>query len=158
MASSVSTRRRRTSSEARLSASGLLDRFGAATDRDSKSRSKPDELDLVADELNQMRSSLQKSFATLKESESKYRELYDTMAQGVIYRNENGEIDFDLSLKALSVEGNTQIIGSPEHPDYVHPVAKLVHERKRNGSKCTGGQRKDGHKVAMVVEGGGVVM
>ena len=61
-------------------------------DRTSKSRTKPDELDLVVDELNQMRSSLQESFAILKESEIKYRELYDTMVQGVIYRNENGEI------------------------------------------------------------------
>ena len=61
-------------------------------DRNPKPQSKPDELDLLVDELNQMRSSLQESFSNLKESEIKYRELYDTMAQGVIYRNENGDI------------------------------------------------------------------
>ncbi len=61
-------------------------------DRKPGNQSRPDELDLVVNELNQMRNNLQKSFATLKQSETKYRELYDTMAQGVIYRDENGLI------------------------------------------------------------------
>ena len=61
-------------------------------DRKPGNERSPDELDLVVNELNQMRSNLQESFATLKQSETKYRELYDTMAQGVIYRDETGRI------------------------------------------------------------------
>ncbi len=61
-------------------------------DRKPGNQPGPDELDLVVNELNQMRDKLQNSFATLKQSETKYRELYDTMAQGVIYRDENGLI------------------------------------------------------------------
>jgi PAS domain S-box-containing protein len=49
-------------------------------------------LDLLVDELNQMRLSLGASFSTLRKSESRYRELYDTMAQGVIYRDDKGMI------------------------------------------------------------------
>lgn len=70
------------------------------------------------------------------------------------FRNENGSIDYDALLRGLSVKGDTQIIGSIDRPDYVHPVAKLLHERKRNGSQC--GEREDGCKVALIVEGGGM--
>lgn len=59
-------------------------------------------------------------------------------------------------MKALCVKGDTQIIGSPDHPEYVHPVVQLLHERKRNKSQCTEGPREDGCKVALVVEGGGM--
>ncbi len=72
------------------------------------------------------------------------------------FRLDNGEIDYDTLLKGISVKGDTQIIGSKEHPDYVHPVAQLLHERKRNNSKCVEGGRPDGYKVALVVEGGGM--
>jgi predicted acylesterase/phospholipase RssA len=72
------------------------------------------------------------------------------------FRTENGEVDYDRLLKSLSVKGDTQIIGSKDHPDYIHPVAKILHERKQNGSKCTEGERPDGCKVALVVEGGGM--
>lgn len=73
------------------------------------------------------------------------------------FRDKKGEIDFDALLKSLSVSGNTQIIGSPDHLDYVHPVAKLLHERKRSNSKCVeGGVRSDGCKIALAIEGGGM--
>jgi predicted acylesterase/phospholipase RssA len=72
------------------------------------------------------------------------------------YRTEKGEIDYDSLLRGLSVKGDTQIIGSKDHPEYVHPVAKLLHERKRNNSVCVEGERPDGCKVALVVEGGGM--
>jgi len=73
------------------------------------------------------------------------------------FRNKDGEIDSDRLLRSLSVCGDTQIIGSTEHLDYVHPVAKLLHERKENGSQCVeGGKREDGCKIALVVEGGGM--
>ncbi len=52
----------------------------------------PDEIDLVVDELNLMRDSLQQTFATLKQSEAKYRELYDTMTQGVVHQDAEGKI------------------------------------------------------------------
>lgn len=72
------------------------------------------------------------------------------------FRKENGAIDYDSLLKALSVKGDTQIIGSKDHPEYVHPVAKLLYERKRNNSQCVEGERPDGCKVALIVEGGGM--
>jgi predicted acylesterase/phospholipase RssA len=72
------------------------------------------------------------------------------------FRDEKGEINYDQLLKSLSVKGDTQILGSPDHPDYVHPVAKLLHERKRDQSMCGEGTRSDGAKVALVVEGGGM--
>jgi predicted acylesterase/phospholipase RssA len=72
------------------------------------------------------------------------------------FRDAKGEINYDALIRALSVKGDTQIIGSPDHPDYVHPVAKLLHERKQNNSKCTEGSRPDGCKIALVVEGGGM--
>eukprot|EP00980_Cylindrotheca_fusiformis_P004318 scaffold919_cov130-Cylindrotheca_fusiformis.AAC.9 len=73
------------------------------------------------------------------------------------FKDKNGNIDYDRRLRSLSVVGDTQIIGSTEHLDYVHPVAKLLHERKRNQSQCVeGGIRDDGCKVALVVEGGGM--
>lgn len=72
------------------------------------------------------------------------------------FRLDNGAIDYDALLKALSVKGDTQIIGSPDRRDYVHPVVHLLHERKRNNSKCVEGARPDGCKVALVVEGGGM--
>lgn len=72
------------------------------------------------------------------------------------FRTEKSSIDYDTMLRALSVKGDTQIIGSKSHPDYIHPVAKLLHERKRTGSECSEGERPDGCKVALVVEGGGM--
>ncbi|CAJ1969548.1 unnamed protein product [Cylindrotheca closterium] len=73
------------------------------------------------------------------------------------FRNKEGKIDSDSLIRSLSVCGDTQIIGSTEHLDYVHPVAKLLHERKANGSQCVeGGKRDDGCKIALVIEGGGM--
>lgn len=72
------------------------------------------------------------------------------------FRLDDGEIDYDALLKALSVKGDTQIIGSKERPEYLHPVAQLLHERKRSNSMCVEGRRPDGFKVALAVEGGGM--
>jgi predicted acylesterase/phospholipase RssA len=72
------------------------------------------------------------------------------------FRDKNGNIDYDKLLASLSVIGNTQIIGSPDHPDTVHPVLKLLHTRRKTGSKCVEGSRPDGHRVALAVEGGGM--
>ena len=46
------------------------------------------------------------------------------------------------------------MIGSPDHPELVHPTARLVHERRRKGSMP--GEREDGCKVALSIEGGGM--
>jgi len=78
------------------------------------------------------------------------------------FRKDNGEIDYDDLLKSLSVEGDTQIIGSPEHPSYVHPVARIIHERKRTNSPyidstvTSNTTRDDGCRVALAIEGGGM--
>jgi len=72
------------------------------------------------------------------------------------FRDKNGDIDYDKLLASLSVIGDTQIIGSPDHPDYVHPVLKLLHARRKAGSKCVEGSRPDGFRVALAVEGGGM--
>ena len=60
--------------------------------RKPSSDPRPDEIDLVVDELNLTRATLQRSYDTLKKSESRFRELFDNMAQGVIYRDDNGRI------------------------------------------------------------------
>ena len=73
------------------------------------------------------------------------------------FRDKKGEIDYDALITALNVQGDTQIIGSKEHSDYMHPVAKLLHERKRNNSQPTlEGRRSDGCRVALSIEGGGM--
>ena len=87
---------------------------------------------------------------TLEELESYFAD------DKVRFRDEDGKINHDALLKGLSVQGDTQIIGSPNHPNYTHPVAKLLHERKANNSTCTVGPRPDGARVALAVEGGGM--
>jgi predicted acylesterase/phospholipase RssA len=72
------------------------------------------------------------------------------------FRDPKGNIKYDDLLKSLVVVGDTQIIGSKDHPDYTHPVVKLLHERRRSNSTCTEGPRPDGFKVALVIEGGGM--
>jgi predicted acylesterase/phospholipase RssA len=64
------------------------------------------------------------------------------------FRKKNGEIDYTTLIRSVNVVGDTQIIGTP---DYTHPVAKLLHERKRAGNK-----NNDGCKIALAVEGGGM--
>ena len=75
------------------------------------------------------------------------------------FRKKGGDdIDYDALLAAVDVRGDTQIIGSAEHPDKVHPVLQLLHERRRTESPLspTTETRPDGFKVALVVEGGGM--
>jgi predicted patatin/cPLA2 family phospholipase len=72
------------------------------------------------------------------------------------FRNSIGEIDYDKLLKCLEVHGDTQIIGSKEHPEIMHPVVQLLHERKRTNSTCFQESRQDGCRVALAIEGGGM--
>lgn len=72
------------------------------------------------------------------------------------FRDAKGEIDFDLLLNALQAEGRTQQIGSLEDLEYVHPVAKLLHERRKSNSLPSEGPRPDGFRVALAIEGGGM--
>eukprot|EP00536_Pseudo-nitzschia_multiseries_P009320 jgi/Psemu1/200400/e_gw1.257.23.1 len=74
-------------------------------------------------------------------------------------------IDYNQLLKNISVVGDTQIIGSKDHPDFVHPVLQLMYERKRrqdqeHGSsgrnKRSSYRHKKKEKIALVVEGGGM--
>lgn len=79
--------------------------------------------------------------------------------------------DYLSLLKRLSIVGDTQIIGSKDHPNIVHPVVKVIHERRRKlrqAQKKSNDeddddddddhkkQNEDGNKVALVVEGGGM--
>jgi predicted acylesterase/phospholipase RssA len=41
------------------------------------------------------------------------------------------DINYDTLLRAASVIGDTQIIGSKEHLNYSHPVVQLIHHRRR---------------------------
>ena len=78
------------------------------------------------------------------------------------------DIDYNSLLASLSVKGDTQIIGSPEHKDVVHPIVRLVHERRRQiekiktavGSELVQGGRTlppdDGCRIALAIEGGGM--
>jgi len=89
------------------------------------------------------------------------------------FRKKNDDIDYLSLLASLSVKGDTQIIGSPEHKDVIHPVVQLVHERRRQIEKIKQSQTQDttnsnkrnihrtmppddGYKVALSVEGGGM--
>lgn len=86
------------------------------------------------------------------------KELEDYFADSKrLFRKKKGdgdEIDYDALIRSLYVEGKTQIIGSPNHPDVVHPTLKLLHERRRKKSPLTpvDESREDGMKVALVVE------
>lgn len=76
-----------------------------------------------------------------------------------LFRKEDGEINHRALLKALDVRGDTQIIGDVNRPDYVHPVARILHERKRNAAESTSessNKRSDGAKIALAIEGGGM--
>ncbi|EED94788.1 predicted protein [Thalassiosira pseudonana CCMP1335] len=87
------------------------------------------------------------------------------------------DIDYDALLASLSVKGDTQKIGSPDHKDAIHPVVKLVHERRRQIEKIKSATKnndvttqindnsrnihrtmppEDGFRVALAVEGGGM--
>ncbi|KAL7573061.1 hypothetical protein ACA910_018749 [Epithemia clementina (nom. ined.)] len=81
--------------------------------------------------------------------------------------NKTGEIRYNDLLDALNVQGDTQCIGSPELPDYVHPVAQLMHQRKKHQQQQPqqpqphqhhdeNGKRKDGRRLAVAIEGGGM--
>ena len=89
------------------------------------------------------------------------------------FRKKNDDIDYLSLLASLSVKGDTQLIGSPEHKDVIHPVVQLVHERRRQVEKIKQSQTQDttnsnkrnihrtmppddGYKVALSVEGGGM--
>lgn len=86
------------------------------------------------------------------------------------------DIDYNALLRSLSVKGDTQIIGSPERKDVIHPVVQLVHERRRQvesikatkgveqGQTSVDGNRNverilppnDGCRIALAIEGGGM--
>uniref|UniRef100_A0A7S2KR00 PNPLA domain-containing protein n=1 Tax=Leptocylindrus danicus TaxID=163516 RepID=A0A7S2KR00_9STRA len=66
--------------------------------------------------------------------------------------------DNDTLLKSIHVIGDTQIIGSPDHPDVIHPALQVIHERRRRGSQISSISPRpdDGFKVALSIEGGGM--
>lgn len=88
----------------------------------------------------------------------------------------SNDIDYNALLRSLSVKGDTQIIGSPERKDVIHPVVQLVHERRRQiesikaakgieqSKTSVNGNRNverilppnDGCRIALAVEGGGM--
>ena len=72
------------------------------------------------------------------------------------FRDKKGEIDYDTLLASLQVKGDTQMIGSKDDLDYVHPVAQLLHERKHNNSQPSESLRPDGCRIALAIEGGGM--
>ena len=98
------------------------------------------------------------------------------------FRNEkSGRVDYSALLASLSVKGDTQLIGSSNHKEITHPVVQLLHERKRQIEKIkrensssssssttptpsTRNKRniyrtippRDGFRVALAVEGGGM--
>lgn len=72
-------------------------------------------------------------------------------------KNGKDEIDYDALLASLCVKGDTQIIGSKDRPDFVHPVLKVLHQRRKDeASSSSPFDRKDNKKVALVIEGGGM--
>ena len=83
---------------------------------------------------------------------------------------EDDDIDYDALLASLSVKGDTQIVGSPAHKDVVHPVVRLLHERRRRIEEIESRREdegsfrrvrrtlppEDGFRVALAIEGGGM--
>ncbi len=98
-------------------------------DRKPSRQAKQDELDLVVDELNLMRNSLQQTFANLRESETKYRDLYDTMAQGVVHQDEEGKI-ISANNAASVILGLT--LDQMQGKSPLEPKWKTVYEDGRN--------------------------
>lgn len=72
------------------------------------------------------------------------------------FRDEKGDIDYASLLTSLVAEGNTQQIGSRDKSSFVHPVVKMLHERRRNESMPCETARADGFRVALSIEGGGM--
>ncbi|CAB9498717.1 Patatin-like phospholipase [Seminavis robusta] len=72
------------------------------------------------------------------------------------FRDDKGDIDYQPLLNSLYVQGDTQHIGSTEDLDYVHPVAQLLHERRRTHSQPNATTRPDNFKIALAIEGGGM--
>lgn len=136
----------------------ILKLLGLAPSKDEETKAKPETFEIT----------------TVKELDDYYNDVQCR------FRKKEGEtesgIDYNALLASLSVKGDTQIIGSPEHKDVVHPVVKLVHERRRQIEKlkaATGEkivqtsdssrdnvQRTvppdDGCRVALAIEGGGM--
>jgi len=60
----------------------------------------------------------------------------------------------------LAARGDTQIIGSPDHPETTHPVVGVLHDRKRKQKAAAEASTNDGaspeSKIALVIEGGGM--
>ena len=64
----------------------------------------------------------------------------------------------DSLLKSIHVYGDTQIIGSPDLPDKIHPAIRVLHDRRRRQSQISpvSPRPDDGFKVALAIEGGGM--
>ncbi len=114
-------------------------------DRKFGGKNKPDELDMVVDEFNLMRDSLQQTFSSLRESEAKYRELYDNMAQGVVHQDAEGKIisankaacdilglsiDQMQGKSSLDPEWETVHEDGREFPGAYHPAMKALRSGK----------------------------
>lgn len=78
------------------------------------------------------------------------------------FRDEKGEIDYRALLKALVVEGDTQMIGSPDLPNFSHPVAQVLQNRASQPRPTPddydefGRRKSDGCRIALAIEGGGM--
>ena len=72
------------------------------------------------------------------------------------FRRGNGQTDYTALLRAVTVKGDTQIIGSPQHLNYTHPVVQLIHERRRRRENNDNSADDDGAKVILAIEGGGM--
>lgn len=78
------------------------------------------------------------------------------------FRDDKGEINYDDLLKALYVEGDTQMIGSKDLPHFTHPVAHILQQRQGqdrptvDGFDENGRRKSDGCRVALSIEGGGM--
>lgn len=102
-------------------------------------------------------------------------DYFDDVQNRFRKKGNDSEIDYNALLASLSVKGDTQIIGSSEHKDVVHPVVQLVHERRRQIEKIKKENRDqvkisdssrgnvqrtlppdDGCRVALAIEGGGM--
>lgn len=151
----------------------ILNLFGLhklTTRKGPKKTSQDDQLEVGPFDVTTLKD-LDDYFYDVKHRFRKRKRKRRNNGTGDSIENSRKVIDYDALLASLSVKGDTQIIGSAKHKDLIHPVVKLLHERRRQIEKIkkekeidpdnsTSPYREmppdDGFRVALAVEGGGM--
>jgi predicted acylesterase/phospholipase RssA len=91
-----------------------------------------------------------------QDKDHQFRHRHDNSNNNNKKTSTSRDIDYDSLLNALVVKGDTQLIGSPDHLEYCHPVVQLLHDRRRRQQQSENSTTPDGFKIALAIEGGGM--